>query len=165
LETVACTSSAMVVQLGLIGLGMAALLGTVGAWFEVLRWFGAAYLIVLGIRQWRAPPLDLTGTPLQPRSVRGIYLRGLLVSLTNPKTLFFFGAFFPQFIAADRAAGPQVLLLSATFLTLALLLDSVWVLLAGRLRPLLRTHGRLRNRVTGGVLVGGGVALALDRLR
>jgi homoserine/homoserine lactone efflux protein len=165
LLTLAGTSSAMVPQLLLVGLGMAALLGSLGTWFEVLRWIGAAYLVFLGIRQWRAPPQDLSRVAAQPRSARRIYLRGLLVSLTNPKTLFFFGAFFPQFVVASRPAGPQVLLLSVTFLVVALLLDGVWAMLAGRLRPLLVARGRLRNRITGGVLIGGGVGLALDRLR
>jgi homoserine/homoserine lactone efflux protein len=165
LLTLAGTSSAMVPQLLLVGLGMAALLGNLGSWFEVLRWVGAAYLVFLGIRQWRAPPQDLARVAAQPRSARRIYLRGLLVSLTNPKTLFFFGAFFPQFVASGRPAGPQIVVLSLTFLVVALLLDGVWAMAAGRLRPLLAANGRLRNRITGGVLIGGGVGLALDRLR
>ena len=101
----------------------------------------------------------------QPRSRRGIFLRGLLVSLTNPKTLFFYGAFFPQFVASDRAAGPQLVLLCVTFLVVAIVLDSLWAVLAGRARPLLAAHGRLRNRVSGGFLIGAGVGLALAHRR
>lgn len=161
LLTVAGTASAMVPQLVLTALGMTALLGGVGAWMEWLRWAGVAYLVVLGVRQWRARALDLTRVAAQPRSRRGIYLRGLVVSLTNPKTLFFYGAFFPQFVAADRPALPQLLVLCATFLAVAILLDGAWAVLAGRARPLLAAHGRLRNRLSGGLLVGAGVGLAL----
>jgi threonine/homoserine/homoserine lactone efflux protein len=165
LLTVAGTATAMVLQLAVTSLGMAAVLGAIGAWLEWLRWLGVAYLVVLGVRQWRAPPVDLTRTPPQPRSARGILLRGLLVSLTNPKTLLFYGAFFPQFIAPGGNVGAQVALLSATFLALAVLLDGAWALAAGRARGFLAGRGRLRNRVSGGLLIGAGVGLALARRR
>jgi threonine/homoserine/homoserine lactone efflux protein len=165
LLTVAGTSSAMVVQLGLTWLGMAALLGALGGWFAALRWIGVAYLVYLGIRQWRAVPIDLTATAPPAASARAVYLRGLLVSLTNPKTLAFYGAFFPQFIRLDRSVGAQTAILAATFLGLALLIDGAWAILAARLRGVLAARGRLRNRVSGGVLVAAGAALALARQR
>lgn len=165
LLTVAGTATAMVPQLLLTALGMTALLAGIGGWMAWLRWVGVVYLIVLGVQHWRAAPLDLGRIGPLPRSHRGIYLRGLVVSLTNPKTLFFYGAFFPQFVAPDRAAGPQLMLLCVTFLAEALVLDSCWALLAGRVRPLLAARGRLRNRLTGGLLVGAGVGLALAHRR
>lgn len=163
LLTVSGTSSAMVLQLGLTAFGMAEALGTAGHWFEMLRWIGVAYLVWLGIAHWRAPPADLTWVAAQPKSAKAIYGRAVLVSLTNPKTLLFYGAFFPQFVDPARPAGPQIALLSAVFLLLAVTLDSFWALLAGRARPLLARHGRLRQRITGGLLVGAGLGLALAR--
>jgi threonine/homoserine/homoserine lactone efflux protein len=165
LLTVAGTSAAMVLQLALTVLGLAAVLGTLGALFEWLRWVGVAYLLYLGIRQWRAEPVDLTRTRPQARSPREIFLRGMAVSLTNPKTLFFYGAFFPQFISPDRDVTAQVLLLSATFLVLAIVLDGGWALLAGRARKFLAGRGRMRNRISGGLLIGAGLGLALARRR
>src|SRR3546814_12648563 len=76
LLTVAGTSSAMVVQLALTALGMAALLGTLAHWIEWIRWIGVAYLAWLGIRQWRAAPADLTGTSPAPTARRAVYARG-----------------------------------------------------------------------------------------
>lgn len=163
LLTVFGTSSAMVLQLGLTALGMAETLGTAGGWFETLRWIGVAYLVWLGIAHWRAPPADLTRIAAQPKSAGAIYGRALLVSLTNPKTLLFYGAFFPQFVDPARPAGAQVALLSAVFLLLAVTVDGGWALLAGRARLLLARHGRLRQRITGGLLVGAGLGLALAR--
>ncbi|MGF6228553.1 homoserine/homoserine lactone efflux protein [Inquilinus ginsengisoli] len=163
LLTVFGTSSAMVLQLGLTALGMAEALGTAGGWFETLRWIGVAYLVWLGIAHWRAPPADLTQVAAQPKSAGAIYGRAVLVSLTNPKTLLFYGAFFPQFIDPARPAGAQVALLSAVFLLLAVALDGSWALLAGRARTLLARHGRLRQRITGSLLVGAGIGLALAR--
>ncbi len=164
LLTLAGTLSAMVLQLAAVAFGLAALLGTLGGWMELLRWAGVAYLLVLGVRQFRAPPIDLAAVP-PARSRRRIYLRGLLVSLTNPKTLLFFGAFFPQFIATGRPVAPQMGLLCVTFLMLAAGLDSLWALLAGRARRLLAARGRLHNRLSGGFLIGAGVGLALAHRR
>lgn len=163
LLTVAGTSSAMVVQLGLTALGMTEILGTLGAWFEGLRWIGVVYLIGLGIAQWRAAPVDLTKARPEPKSARAIFTRALLVSLTNPKTLLFYGAFFPQFVTRDAPMGMQIAVLSVTFLALAVLVDGGWALLAARARGVLAANGRLRNRLTGGLLIGAGAALALVR--
>jgi threonine/homoserine/homoserine lactone efflux protein len=163
LLTVAGTSAAVLVQLGLTALGMTAVLGALAVWFEWLRWVGVVYLVWLGVRQWRAPPTDLTRTRPQPRSLRAIVLRGFLVSLTNPKTLLFYGAFFPQFISIDRPLAPQVVLLCTTFLVIAAGLDAGWAMLAGRARGLLAARATLRNRLSGGMLIGAGVGLALAR--
>jgi threonine/homoserine/homoserine lactone efflux protein len=161
LLTVAGTSSAIVVQLALTALGLTATLGVLAGWFEWIRWIGVAYLLFLGIRQWTAAPVDLTRTRPQPRSFRAIALRGFAISLTNPKTLLFYGAFFPQFLANDAPIAPQVALLSLTFFAIAAGLDSCWALLAGRMRGVLAMRGRLRNRLSGGCLVGAGIGLAL----
>jgi threonine/homoserine/homoserine lactone efflux protein len=161
LLTVIGTSSAIIVQLALTVLGLSATLGMLAGWFEWVRWIGVAYLLYLGIRQWRAAPVDLTRTRPQARSVRVIALRGFLISLTNPKTLLFYGAFFPQFLSPDASFAPQVALLSLTFFVIAAGLDSGWALLAGRLRGLLAIRGTLRNRLSGGFLIGAGIGLAL----
>jgi homoserine/homoserine lactone efflux protein len=161
LLTVAGTSSAIVLQLALTTLGLAATLDVLAGWFEWIRWIGVAYLLYIGIRQWIAAPVDLTRTRPQPRSFRTIAMRGFLISLTNPKTLLFYSAFFPQFLSPDAPIAPQVAVLSLTFLGIAAGLDSAWALLAGRVRGVLAIRGRLRNRLSGGFLIGAGVGLAL----
>lgn len=159
--TIAGTSSAQVGQLFLTGLGMAQLLGTLGVWFDWLRWAGVVYLLWLGIAQWRAPASDLSDDAGPPASLHAIYARALIVSLTNPKTLFFYAAFFPQFIAANRPVGAQMIVLSVTFLLIALTVDCGWVMLAHRARGVLGSSGKWRNRVSGGCLIGAGAILAL----
>jgi homoserine/homoserine lactone efflux protein len=96
---------------------------------------------------------------------RALFWRGFLVSATNPKTLLFYAAFFPQFVDPLSAPGPQLMLMSATFLALAVLLDGGYALLAGRLREWFRgrRRARLRNRITGSLLIGAGLGLALAR--
>ena len=163
LLTVAATSSAVVVHLALTVAGATAVLNVLAASFDWLRWAGVAYLVWLGVAAWRAPVADLAETKPQERSARLIFARGFLVGLTNPKTLLFYGAFFPQFITPAADAGEQLLLLAVTFLTVAIVCDSLWAILAGRLRVLLVAQTRLRNRITGGLLVGAGLGLAMAR--
>ena len=163
LLTVAGTSSAMLVQLALTALGMTELLGQLGSWFDLIRWIGVAYLVYLGITQWRAPPLQLSEIRAEPKSARAMYSRALLVSLTNPKTLFFYGAFFPQFVVMGHDVGLQVGILSATFVFIAVVVDSGWAILSNRARRFLAMHGKLRNRISGGILIGAGIGLAFAR--
>ena len=165
LLSVAGTSSAVAVQLALTALGLTAVLGALAAWFEWIRWIGVGYLLFLGLRQWCAPPVNLTRAAPQPRSVRRVVLHGFFIGLTNPKMLLFYGAFFPQFLDPGRPIGAQVGLLCATFLVIAVVLDSGWALTAGRARHLLAARPRLRNRLSGGCLIGAGVGLALAHRR
>jgi homoserine/homoserine lactone efflux protein len=164
LATVAGTCAAMLTQLALMGLGMNALIAGAAQAFAWIRWSGVAYLLWLAFRAWVAPPDDLA-TAADRRPLRRLFLRGFLVSLSNPKTLFFFAAFFPQFLDASAPMPEQIALLSFTFLLIAAIVDSGWALLAVRVGGALRINGRLRNRLTGGLLFGAAVALALARKR
>jgi threonine/homoserine/homoserine lactone efflux protein len=85
-----------------------------------------------------------------------------LVSLTNPKTLLFYGAFLPQFVSASEPAFPQLLILAASFLALALCLDGGWALVAERMAPLI-ARPKLRKRIDGTLLMAAGVGLAVAR--
>lgn len=163
LLTVAGTSSAIALQLALTALGLTATLGILAGWFEWIRWIGVGYLLYLGIRQWTTEPVDLTRTKPQPRSFKALASRGFAISLTNPRALLFYNAFFPQFLTPDAPIAPQVALLSLTFFLIAVGLDSCWAMLAGRVRGLLAMRCRLRNRLSGGFMIGAGIGLALAR--
>jgi threonine/homoserine/homoserine lactone efflux protein len=159
------TSSAIGIQLAITVLGMTSLMLVLAAWFEWLRWAGVVYLLYLGVQQWRAAPVALEDLDARAIPARALFWQGFVVSATNPKTLLFYAAFFPQFVDPASAPMPQFLVLSATFFVLATVLDGAYVLLAGRLRRLFRGHARarLRNRLTGSLLIGAGVGLALAR--
>jgi len=163
LVTVAGTSTTQGVQLLFVVFGFATVMAAMGAAFEWIRWIGVAYLVFLGIQSLRAPA-DRLENPAPPRkSIKLMFGEAILVSATNPKVLLFYGAFFPQFVVADRPVVRQLVLLAATFWVIAALLDSGWALAAGRLRPLLAGAGRWRHRVTGGVLLTAAAALAAAR--
>lgn len=161
LVTVAGTSAAMVLQLALAALGLTALFGAAAQAFELLRWAGVAYLVWLGIRAWRAPADDLS--QIRALSPRRAFGRGFLVSLTNPKTLAFYAAFLPQFLDASAPLGPQMAILSVTFVAIAVVVDSGWAILASRARKTVARFGRARNRLTGAILIGAAAGLALAR--
>ncbi len=165
LVSVAGVSTAVVGQLIVVGFGMASAMALLAEWFEALRWAGVAYLVYLGLRQWRASPVALGDVAAPSVSRARLYWTGVVVNATNPKTLVFYAAFFPQFIDPLLPHGPQIAALCVTFLVVQTLLDGSYALLGGRLRPWLasRARARLRNRVTGGLLIGAGLGLALVR--
>jgi threonine/homoserine/homoserine lactone efflux protein len=160
--TVAGTSSAMVVQLIPTVLGLSALMTGASDLFSVLRWVGVAYLLFIAWRAWTTNADDLEAVAPAPRPAR-IYARAFLVSLTNPKTLLFYGAFFPQFVSPKLPGPPQFVILGATFLVLAILIDGSWALTAARARGFLLRLGRLRHRLTGGLLALAAAGLASVR--
>jgi threonine/homoserine/homoserine lactone efflux protein len=165
LITLAGTSSAIALQLAVVALGMTSLIEALAASFAWLRWAGVVYLVWLGVRQWRAAPLALDDLEGRAARSRTLFWQGVLVSATNPKTLLFYAAFFPQFIDPASPPGPQLALLCVTFLVVATTLDGAYALLAGRLRPWLRTRRRaqLRNRLAGSCLIAAALGLALAR--
>ena len=94
LLTVAGTSSAVIIQLSLIGLGMTELLGTLGIWFNWLRWIGVGYLIYLGIAHWRAAISDLPNVKAEPKSPRAISNAGATAPRSRALARMHAGLFF-----------------------------------------------------------------------
>jgi threonine/homoserine/homoserine lactone efflux protein len=153
----------MVVQLTIATLGMTTIVEALAHAFAWLKWLGVIYLLYLAVSAFCAPAVDLATMKPQPRSMKSIYLHGLLVSLTNPKTLLFYSVFLPQFMNRDADILPQFLLLSVTFVVIAVALDSLWAILSAKAHALLALSGRLRNRLTGGFYLCAGIGLALAR--
>lgn len=175
LTGLAGSTSALVIHMVLVITGLAPLLAALGPWADGLKFLGALYLVWLGVQAWRSPietpPVTASSaaTPDATTSARPalsafvLYRRGLLVSLTNPKTLAFYAAFFPQFIDISHPAMPQFTLLAVSFVLLGLLSDGTYALAAGHLAPYLKSRRAqlIRNRITGVVLSAAGLGLAL----
>lgn len=160
---VAGTQLGLALTVGVVLLGLTSLIAAMGDWFVWLRLAGAAYLIWLGWKLLRHPgEIEAAAAPREPRG--GFFVQGLAVALSNPKTLLFFGAFFPQFMDASRDFTVQVLVMGSTAMALAAISDSVYALLASRAGAALsRRRVRLLTQASGGLLVGGGLWLALSR--
>jgi threonine/homoserine/homoserine lactone efflux protein len=157
------TQIGLALMIGVVGLGLTSLMEAAGHWFDWLRLAGAAYLIWLGWKMIRSSGGEDNGAaPARPRG--GLLVQGVLVALSNPKTLIFFGAFFPQFIDPARDHGLQIAIMGLTAMLVAAVSDSVYALAAGRAgRALSAKRVRMLSRVSGGFLIGGGLWLAFSR--
>ncbi len=156
----------ILVVLTVVGAGLGALLAASTVAFTALKWVGAAYLVWLGIQQWRAPamPLDadvvaLGGTPRQ------LYVRGLLVNATNPKGIVFMLAVLPQFIDPARPQFPQYAACAATLVATDFVFMTAYTAFAATALRMLRKprHIRAMNRTFGGLLMAMGALLATFR--
>ncbi len=148
--------------LALVAAGLGSVAARYAGLFEAIRLIGAAYLIYLGARaliaSFRTP--DPAKPAAAPPRKGGFFVQGLLVGVSNPKSLLFFGAFLPQFIDPSQAYLPQIALLGATFAVMAAASDSVYAVLASRARAgLALAHRRLLDRASGAMLLGGGLWL------
>lgn len=149
-------------------LGLSTVLAVAADIFEWVRWAGVAYLVYLGVREWRQvfkARAEAVEQLTADRKPRGVFWHGFVVAITNPKTVFFFVAFFPQFIDPARATGPQLAILCVSFMVIAFLLDGMYAVVAGRARGWLAggAKARLRHGITGTLLIGTGLGLALAR--
>jgi threonine/homoserine/homoserine lactone efflux protein len=164
LSTVAGATAGIAVQLIIAAIGLTSLLNGVADAFEWIRWAGAAYLVWLGIRQWRSAGERLQiDTPSASRT--NLFVQGLVVTIPNPKSLVFIAAFLPQFIDATRPAGFQFAVIVPTFLGITFSVTALWAVVAGRASGLLRSRRAVRSvlRTAGGLMIVAGAGLALSR--
>ena len=116
--------------------GVGALLAASAAAFTVLKWLGAAYLVYLGIKLWRAPERSLSAAALEAPEGRPltIFREAFVVTLLNPKGIVFFVAFVPQFIAPDRSYVAQAAVFVTLFVVLGMANAALYALSAAKLR-------------------------------
>jgi threonine/homoserine/homoserine lactone efflux protein len=139
--------------------GLGALLASSPDLFRLIRYAGAAYLLVMGVRELR--PSSQEDGP-KHRAMPGSRLRmirdGILIDLLNPKTILFFLAFLPQFVRPAEGSGPaQILVLGTCFVLLAAGCDATYAVVAGSLATRFhrspQAHRRLQQ-TTGGIYLG-----------
>ncbi len=146
-------------------LGLSAILLSSALAFDVVKYLGAAYLIYLGIRKLFARQEETWDEEVKRESLARIYWQGFVINLLNPKTALFYFAFLPQFVnpAKGNITG-QTLFLSALFVGMAIITDSLYALLASSLAERLRgnRHFQKGQRYFAGlVYVGLGITTAL----
>jgi threonine/homoserine/homoserine lactone efflux protein len=168
LATVAGNASGFALQLLLVSLGVGAIVARSDAVFTTLKLLGAAYLVLLGVRNIRdRKALASMFGPAEaaPKSLRRIVREGFFVGATNPKGIIIFTAVLPQFI--DRSRGHvtvQLALLGTICIVIALLSDGAWAIASGTARQWLGSSSRRLERLSatgGAMLIGLGVGLAV----
>lgn len=154
-------------QVVIVGLGLGALIAASSLAFTVVKWAGVAYLVWLGVQQWRSPasplssqdlPADAAATPR-----RTLVLRGWMINAVNPKGTVFLLAVVPQFLDLGRTLAPQYAVIGATLGFTDLVVMAGYTVLASRVLRLLKSarQTRLVNRVFGSLFVAAGGLLAL----
>jgi len=152
-------------QLLVVGVGLGALLAASSTAFTAVKWCGVAYLVYLGVQQWRAPVRPLAQLQADAASMRRreLMVRGLLINCVNPKGTVFLLAVVPQFINPAQPLAPQYLVIALTLGFTDLVVMAGYTALAARVLGALKSaaHMRLTNRIFGGLFVAAGALLAL----
>lgn len=143
-------------------LGLGVVLSASEVLFSLLKLGGAAYLIYLGIRQWRSQTsLAISATTTKPTPRWRIFSEGTLVAVSNPKAILFFTALFPQFLDTQRALLPQFSMMVGTFMALSFATLMIYGGLAKHLSRWLSSTSRVRwiNRLMGSAFIGLGISI------
>lgn len=161
LLNIAGTQAGLTVMVLIVAFGLQTFLSVMAEWFHVIKLAGAAYLVWLGFKMLRSDGrLGSADDAAAPRI--GYFWQGFLVILSNPKVVLLFGAVFPQFIDPSGSAFWQTVLLGAIFMAIATVFDSLYAILAGSAGGYLtRSRVRIIERLSGSLLIAGGVWMAL----
>jgi threonine/homoserine/homoserine lactone efflux protein len=140
--------------------GLSALIVSSAIAFSTVKYVGAAYLIVVGIRKWleRDAPAEPAARPT--RSGRRVFTQGVVVNVLNPKTALFFLAFLPQFVDRDRTVWTQIAVLGLCWIALGLMSDGTYALAGGTIGGFIRRRRRAVRYASGGIFVGLGAVAA-----
>jgi len=157
----------VLLQVAVVGVGLGAVLAASQLAFEIVKWSGVAYLVYLGIRQWRVSAsieshgLSGASTPPMTRA-SDLVLRGFLVNSSNPKATLFMLAVLPQFIDAARSLLTQYSILTATMIGVDLVVMSGYAGFSAKVLRLLREprHVRRLNRAFGALFITAAALLA-----
>ena len=158
---------ALLMQIAVVAAGLGAVLATSELAFNLIKWFGVAYLVYLVWKQWVAVPGEIAagegerplGRPLT------LVLRGFLVNASNPKAIIFILAVLPQFLDPKAPLLVQYLLMAATMVAVDLVVMAGYTGLAARVLRALRSprQQRILNRTFGGLFVAAAALLATVR--
>lgn len=147
-------------------LGLGAILSASAALFTILKLIGAIYLFYLGVKLWLSNPKDEGFSVAESvLSKRTLFKSSFIVTSLNPKSIAFFVAFLPQFINPQKPSSAQLLILMATFLSLAGINAALYAIFAGQLRDKMKNANVRKwfNRCGGSVLIGAGAVTAAMR--
>jgi homoserine/homoserine lactone efflux protein len=151
--------------------GLGAILNTSEIIFNAVKYFGAAYLIYLGVRLFFQKGLNFQSTESHPVAVHvpsaRIFFQAFGVAVSNPKAIVFLTALFPQFLNIDAPLIPQFFILIFTLMTLSFSFLMFYALVAHKAKTWFAKSGRVRivSRASGAIFVGFGVLLAASSNR
>lgn len=147
---------------GISATALGAVLATSAIAFTIMKFVGAAYLIYLGVKLWKAPPPSFDSRSSHEVRFSRRFAEGLSLQLTNPKAIFFFMSVFPQFIDSGASYKVQFLLLVVTYAFLVVGIHTIYALFAHQARDWLTSErgGRILNKAGGATFMCFGAVLA-----
>jgi len=152
----------------LAAVGLSAILATSAVAFSVVKWVGAAYLIILGIQALRSNGASYASgeSDTGRTSNMKIFKQGMLVAALNPKVAIFFLAFLPQFVVVGAGpAGAQLFLHGFLIIVVAAFIEPPLVILGAKLTGYLNNNPNVAawmDRGLGALFIGLGARLALS---
>jgi len=159
----ASAGNLVLVALSAVGLGF--IISQNDLLFSVLKWFGAAYLVFLGVQIIRSPlAQESTPVPASITSTKSIWWNSFFIAISNPKGLIYFGALFPQFINYQQPLVLQFFILTITFLVTDLIWMLIYAIAGNKIMRWLKApkHQTLFNSISGFVLIAAGIFMALS---
>lgn len=148
---------ALAVQILIVAAGVGAVLTASALAFNLIKWFGVAYLVYLAIKQWQQKPSTITTEQQQPQvDPQAMIVKGFLVNISNPKAIVFMLAVLPQFIDPAQALIPQYGIMMLTMIAVDMIVMAGYTCLAVKVLLFLRTprQQRILNRSFASLFLG-----------
>lgn len=145
--------------------GLSVIAQSMGGFFVLLKMAGGLYLAWLGVRTWRARPRPVTTVvdddPARKGPIAG-FLGGVAVTLSNPKAILFYMAVLPTLFDVGSVDTAGLLTAGAVVAAVLMTVCGGYAFVAARARAVFQSEPAMRrlNRISGGLLVGAGVAVA-----
>ncbi len=131
---------ALLIQIMIVAAGVGVLFATTPLAFQMVKWFGVAYLLYLAYLQWSAPIKDIEiQHEKKNKSISALLLNGFVVNISNPKAIVFLLAVLPQFLDLSKPQWIQYLIMAATMITIDLIVMAGYTGLASKVLRLLRS--------------------------
>ncbi|EKO3400897.1 homoserine/homoserine lactone efflux protein [Vibrio fluvialis] len=162
LASIAGLQIGLAIHIMLVGAGIGALVAQSALAFTIIKWVGAVYLVWLGIQKWRDRSSLIADAATQTLSAGTLLRKAVLINLTNPKSIVFLVALFPQFLDPARDQMTQLLVLGITTVTIDSFVMLGYTSLASQMGRFIRSDRIMRkiNRVFGSMFMGCGALLA-----
>ncbi|MCG6351564.1 homoserine/homoserine lactone efflux protein [Vibrio fluvialis] len=162
LASIAGLQIGLAIHIMLVGAGIGALVAQSALAFTIIKWVGAVYLVWLGIQKWRDRSSLVADAATQTLSAGTLLRKAVLINLTNPKSIVFLVALFPQFLDPARDQMTQLLVLGITTVTIDSFVMLGYTSLASQMGRFIRSDRIMLkiNRVFGSMFMGCGALLA-----
>lgn len=149
---------ALAVQILVVAAGVGAVLTASALAFNLIKWFGVAYLVYLAIKQWQQRPSEIKADIHAVQRVRALTMivKGFLINISNPKAIVFMLAVLPQFIDPQQELVPQYGIMMVTMIAVDMIVMAGYTCLAAKVLLFLRTprQQRILNRSFASMFVG-----------